>query len=62
MHALMCAYVSMCVTNSIRDCCSYSLYVFFYCLKNEGDLPDGLVVKTLHCQCRGPGFDPWSGN
>ena len=24
--------------------------------------PGGPVTKTLHCQCRGHGFDPWSGN
>ena len=24
--------------------------------------PGGLVVKTLHCQWRGRGFDPWLGN
>ena len=28
----------------------------------ERDFPDDLVTKTLHSQCRGPGFDPWSGN
>ena len=26
------------------------------------DFPGGAVVKTLRSQCRGPGFDPWSGN
>ena len=25
-------------------------------------LPGGPVAKTLHSHCRGPGFDPWSGN
>ena len=25
-------------------------------------LPGGSVAKTLSSQCRGPGFDPWSGN
>ena len=25
-------------------------------------LPGGLVVKILHFQCRGSGFDPWLGN
>ena len=24
--------------------------------------PSGPVAKTPHSQCRGPGFDPWSGN
>ena len=26
------------------------------------DFPSGPVAKTLHSQCRGPGFNPWSGN
>ena len=26
------------------------------------DFPGGPVTRTLHSQCRGPGFDPWSGN
>ena len=26
------------------------------------DFPGGPVAKTLHSQCRGPRFDPWSGN
>ena len=26
------------------------------------DFPGDLVAKTLHSQCRGPGFHPWSGN
>ena len=26
------------------------------------DFPGGAVVKTPHSQCRGPKFDPWSGN
>ena len=28
----------------------------------EGDFPGGPVAKTPCSQCRGPGFDPWSGN
>ena len=24
--------------------------------------PGGPVAKTQHSQCRGPGFNPWSGN
>ena len=28
----------------------------------QWDFPDGPVAKTSHSQCRGPGFDPWSGN
>ena len=26
------------------------------------DFPGGPVVKTPHSQCRGHGFDPWSGS
>ena len=26
------------------------------------DFPDGPMVKTLHSQCRGHRFDPWSGS
>ena len=26
------------------------------------DFPGGPVGKTLCSPCRGPGFDPWSGN
>ena len=26
------------------------------------DFPGGAVVKTPCSQCRGPGFNPWSGN
>ena len=26
------------------------------------DFPDGPVAKTLCSQCRGPRFNPWSGN
>ena len=31
-------------------------------LINLKDFPGGPVVKTPCSQCRGPGFDPWSGN
>ena len=30
--------------------------------KQIRDIPGGPVVKTPRSQCRGPGFDPWSGN
>ena len=35
------------------------------CSKSEArqrDFPGGAVVKTSCSQCRGPRFDPWSGN
>ena len=38
----------------------------YFCKKKKKkhlwDFPDGAVVKTPHSQCRGPGFNPWSGN
>ena len=30
--------------------------------KRKRDFPGGPKTKTLHSQCRGPGFNPWSGN
>ena len=30
--------------------------------KDYRDFPGGPVAKTLYSQCRGSGFDPWSGN
>ena len=30
--------------------------------QEERDFPGGAVDKTPHSQCRGPGFNPWSGN
>ena len=27
-----------------------------------GDFPGGPVARTPSSQCRGPGFNPWSGN
>ena len=30
--------------------------------KREGDFAGGPVTKTPRSQCRGPEFDPWSGN
>ena len=32
-----------------------------YSVSCDGDFPGGPVAKTPHSQCRGPGFDPWSG-
>ena len=30
--------------------------------KATGEFPGGPVANTLHSQCRGPQFDPWSGS
>ena len=30
--------------------------------KHDWGFPGGPVAKTLLSQCRGPRFDPWSGN
>ena len=35
---------------------------FAYKNISSGDFPGGPVGKTPCSQCRGPGFDPWSGN
>ena len=31
-------------------------------LSRSQDFPGGPVAKTLSSQCKGPGFNPWSGN
>ena len=31
-------------------------------INEKGDFPHGPVAKTLCPQCRGPRFNPWSGN
>ena len=38
--------------------------IYIYILKKMTGraFPDGPVVKIQNFQCRGPGFDPWSGN
>ena len=30
--------------------------------RRDEEFPGGPVVRTLRFHCRGPGFDPWSGN
>ena len=30
--------------------------------RKKTDFPGGPVAKTPYSQCRGPGFNPWSGN
>ena len=34
----------------------------FLLIPHPGDFPGSPVVKTPRCQCRGHGFNPWSGN
>ena len=36
--------------------------VMFFQRKICGDFHGSAVDNTLRSQCRGPGFDPWSGN
>ena len=37
--------------------------VLIFAFKSHaGDLSGGLVIKTLHFQCRGHGFHPWLRN
>ena len=31
-------------------------------IRKLADFPAGPVAKTPHSQCKGPGFDPWTGN
>ena len=42
------------------------LNFMIYCIslkkKSREDFPGGPVGRTMRFQCRGPGFDPWSGN
>ena len=35
--------------------------IFIHFKFHKWDFPGGPVVKTLRSQCRGYGFDPWSG-
>ena len=37
-------------------------FVLFLSEHSSWDFPGGPVAKTPRSQCRGPGFDPWSGN
>ena len=63
----------ICVTGTVLDPvkynnlqilhCVYSKFFFFSHLKYLcGEFSDGPVVRTLHFDCRGHGFDPWSKN
>ena len=36
--------------------------LFFFHPKYSWGFPGGPVAETLCCQCRGSGFNPWSGN
>ena len=42
--------------------CNGQLLSLLYLICFLGDFPGGQGVKTLHFQCRGHRFDPWSGN
>ena len=40
----------------------WSLVRVLHKISHHGVFPGGTVVKTPHSQCRGPRFNPWSGN
>ena len=49
--------------STFLHCCAINLQNFFILENwNSRDFPGGPVAKTPRSQCRGPGFDPWSGN
>ena len=54
--------------NILRNALKVNLVVVRECMfekgseKNLRDFPAGPEAKTLHSQCRGPGYDFWSGN
>ena len=40
-----------------------SIFIVYYWVKKPPqDFPGSPVVRTQHFHCRGPGFNPWSGN
>ena len=47
---------------TIRNLLHVDINNIFYEKHIFWDFPGGAVDKTLCSQCRGPGFDPWSGN
>ena len=47
---------------SVVDAGNSGFTSLFFKKRQFGDFPDGPVAKTLISQCRGAGFDPWSGN
>ena len=52
-----------CKESDFTDQLSVSLRLAYrLSIKNNGDFPGGPVAKTPCSRCRGPGFDPWSGN
>ena len=48
------------IVNGLVDQCS-KLHCCLI-LRNYQEFPGGPVVRTPRFHCRGPGFDPWSGN
>ena len=45
-----------------REVLLFTLGTIQLILKSQcWDFPSAPVAKTLHSQCRGPGFNPWSG-
>ena len=50
------------ITITIKAAISRNQGVSTVEIKMARDFPGGAVGKTPCSQCRGPGFDPWSGN
>ena len=48
--------------SSCRGCKEEELAMDTEKKQQARDLSGGPAVKTLCSQCRGPGFNPWSGN
>ena len=58
LHHLIIFFLSVCLL--ILAACSTTRAAFK--LLMLGEFPGDLVIKTLHFQCWGRGFNPWSGN
>ena len=52
--------------HNLQRFCTFTMDCFLkmlskYKIKITWDFPGGPVAKSPHFQCRGPGFNPWSG-
>ena len=51
-----------CGCSLCKSCNVFVCLEVFIKKKTSGDFPGGTADKTPCSQCRGPGFNPWSGN